>query len=257
MTWSKEDDRRLLTIAKNTRLTAVEISERLGRTPEIVRFHMKKLGLSPRDRLVRSGRAGAWNRKHAHLARRAMEYFLDHSFEETMARFGLSKKELRSLQTRAYQRPEFAHLRKDKRRHDVWSFDETMLLLKCAGLQPRQWIAKKLKRGTMQSVKEMVSRLRSNTRYINGLPKRLAEQLVGRDCTGFKVKAGPTAPGVDCRPIIVPWVIVYSEAKKSGQVPRHLLDALRVMSRFQKRVHGTRGINDTVASVQRVIRGRP
>jgi hypothetical protein len=254
MSWTTAQDAELLRLAKSGRLFASEIAELVGRTKEAVRYRLRKLGLDLAKRAKASGRMGQWNAVHAHVRQRAMRYFLTHSFEDTMKKFKLTKSQLKSLMTASYRDEKCAHLRKDKRRHDVWSFDETMFLLRHAGLQERRWIAARLKRGTMQSVKEMTSRLGSKTRYINGLPKRLAEELIGHQVEGFKTKAGPTGPGVDCRPIIVPWVTLYSEARKAVPCPpEHIADVLRAMAQFQRRIHGTRGIADTVESIIKAI----
>lgn len=242
--WTKAETTELHRLLRERRLNYRQISEVMGKSKNAIAIRALRSGLGRRIN------------KHKHRRLAAMEYFLTHSFEQTRKRFRLTASEFKSLQTVSYRDPALSHLRKDSRRHDVWSFDETMFLLRHAGLQERKWIASKLKRGTMHSVKEMTSRLGSNTRYINGLPRRLAEELVGHEVEGLKTKAGPTAPGVDCRPIIVPWVVLYSEARRSSTISAHFLDALRAMSRFQKRIHGTRGINDTVASIKRGIAKR-
>lgn len=255
MSWTKREEKELVRLCKGD-LFATEIAEKLRKKPQIVRYKMRVLGISPADRARDSGRMAKWNKKHAHLRERAMKFFMTHTFEQTRDKFGLSSIEIKSLMTAGYMDPKFSHLRKDTRRNDVWSFEETMFLLKHCGLQPRDWIAGKIKRGTMQSSKEMLSRLKIKSRYVNGLPKRLAEELIGRNIdSGIKVKAGPTAPGVDCRPIIVPWVILYSEAKKSS-LELHFVEAIGALARFQKKIHGTRGILDTVESVQAVVNKR-
>lgn len=250
MSWTKQEIKELERLASNKDLFATEIAKKLGRSPGSVRWKLRKIGISPQQRAPRMGK---WNAKHAHLREKVMTYFLTHSFDETCKRFDLTRSELKSLQTAAYRDPELSHLRKDKRRKDAWSFDETLFLLQASGLQPRAWIAKQLKRGSMHAVKEMVSRLNTNTRYLNGLPKRLAEEITGHEIEGFKVKAGPTGPKVDCRPIIVPWVILYSEARRSSRVPAHICDAIGAMAKFQKRIHGTRGIKDTLESIEKII----
>jgi len=254
MSWTKDEVTKLKSLLANKKLIATEIAERLGKSPGAVRYKMKRLGISPRERAVATGRLGKWNAKHAHIREKAVTYFLTHTFDETREKFGLTRSELKSLQTAAYRDPALAHLRKDRRRKDVWSFEETMFLLRASGLQQRSWIARKLKRGGVHAVKEMVSRLNANTRYINGLPRKLAEELIGHEVEGFKVKAGPSGKGVDGRPIIVPWVVIYSEARRSARIPPHIRDAIGAMAKFQKRIHGTRGIKDTVESVQKIIR---
>lgn len=192
--------------------------------------------------------------KHKHLRMPAMKYFVTHTFEETMERFGLTRSELRSIQTVSYRDPKYDHLRKDTRRNDSWSLDETLFLLRHAGLKPREWIAKKLNRGTMHSVKEMTSRLDIKSRYVNGLPQRLAEILLGYPVEGMKTKAGPTGGmrnGDFCYRI-VPWVCLYPWARQSN-VPDHLVLALGALSRFQKWIHGTRSMDATLEKIERIL----
>lgn len=256
MSWTTTDIARLRALARGD-LFATEIAEQLGKSAGAVRYKLRRLGLDPAARAKRSGRLGQWNAKHAHLRRPVLEFYLTHSAGETQKKFGLTAREFKSLLTVSYRDPKMTDLRKDTRRHDPWSFDEIVFLLRHAGLRERRWIAAKLNRGGVDAVKEMVARLGANTRYINGLPKRLAEELVGHEVHGFKVNAGPDGrhAGIDCRPIIVPWVRLYYEAKRSQTTPAHLVDALRAMARFQQRIHSTRGILDTVASVERAIGG--
>lgn len=256
MTWTKSEERELRRLLRDKSLLVSEIAEILGKKEQTVRYKVRTWGIDIRARAIATGKLGRWNSKHAHLRQKAMLYFLTHTFEETCKKFGLSRSEFRSIQTVSYRDPALAHLRKDPRRKDIWTFDETMFLLRSSGLQPRTWIAAKLKRGGVHAVKEMVSRLNSNTRYINGIPKPWAAELLGHKVEGYKVKAGPTAQGVDCRPIIVPWVVLYSEARRSTRIPAHLRDAIGAMAKFQKRVHGTRGIKDTISSIQGILRRR-
>lgn len=253
MTWTKSEIAELKRLLRNKKLFASEIAERLNKPAASIRWKMKDIGVSARERCKESGRFGKWNEKYAHIRKRAMTYFLKHSFQETAEKFGLTNRELKSLMSNGYKDPEMSHLRKDTRRRDVWSFDETMTLLRASGLQQRIWISKKLNRGGVHAVKEMVSRLNTKTRYINGLPKRLAEELIGHDVEGYKVKAGPTALGVDCRPIIVPWVVIDKEIKRSKEIPEHIRAAVKAMASFQKRIHGTRGVKDTVENIKYII----
>jgi hypothetical protein len=254
--WTPDDERRLRKLLRNKRLFVSEIAGELGRKPHDVRYKLRTMGIDVRARAKATGRMGQWNVKHAHLRMKVMTYFLTHSIAETMKKFGLSLTELKSLQTTAYQDEKYDHLRKEYRRHDTWSHRDVLFFLRHAGLQPRLWIALKLRRGgTMHSVKDKVRRFSMNTRYMNGLPQRLARELLGHDdIEGIKVKAGPTGEGVDCRPLLVPWVSLYSKARRTEGFPPHLLGSLRAMSRFQKKVHGTRGILDTIDSIHRILR---
>lgn len=255
--WTDKDQRQLERLVKNENLLGSEIAERIGKKPGAVRYHMQKMGIDVKARAEKSGKLGQQNVKHKHLQRKVLVYFKTHSFNQTAKQFGLTHVELKSCLTKAYKNPDYTHLRKDFRRHDPWSFEEIMFLLKASGLQPRAWIAKKLKRGTMHAVKEVVKRLNANTRYMNGLPRQLAEELIGYEIKGFKVKAGPSSGrNLDFRPVIVPWVTLYSEARRSSRVPAHICDAIGAMAKFQKRIHGTRGIKDTLECIEKIIAKR-
>lgn len=185
------------------------------------------------------------NVRHAHLRKRAMSYFLHHTFDETCQAFGLEKNQLRSLLNIGYTDPKLAHLRKDSRRKDSWTFKETLYLLRASGLQSREWIAKKLKRGTFHSVKENASRLNFTTKYINGLPLKWAQELLQNKDIDYIEKKAPDK-------CFVPWVSLYYYARKDGLVPEHILGLLAVMAKFQKRVHGTTTMHETIERIKNI-----
>lgn len=249
--WKPAEVLELRRLVATRKWTYSEIADQLGRAQESVKQKAGELGLKNPVYLRRKT-------KHRHLRVSAMEYFLTHSAVETQKRFRLTTSEFKSLMTSGYRDPALAHLRKDTRNHEPWTFQQTMSLLAASGLQQRAWIANRLGRGGMHSVKEMTSRLNMGTRYVNGLPKRLADELVGHSVIGFKTNAGPDGrwAGVDCRPVLVPWVVIYSEARKSRKVPPHIVAALRAMARFQRRIHGTRSLAATVASIRHIIEGK-
>ena len=254
--WSASEKRELKRLLK-TNLLCTEIAEKLGKKPQTVRHQARQLGISPAKRAKKSGKMGAWNSKHSHLREKVMTYFLTHTWDETKKKFKLTQSEAKSLFTVGYRDPRLMHLRKDTRRNDVWSLDETLFLLQHAGIQPRIWIARKLKRGERHTVKEQVKRLNCGSRYINGVPTKWAELLLRKTVdTGMKVKAGPRGPhgNVDCRPILITWVDLYSKAKRCSHIPDHIVAAIGVMATFQKKIHGTKGIKDTVESVKICLR---
>jgi hypothetical protein len=251
------DKNGLKQLLKDKSLLAIEIAKLMNEKPQNVRFHMKKMGYSAAKRFKASDKAGRQNIKHKHLRPKVMKYFLTHSMEETGKHFGLTRSELKSIFTVAYKQLEFKHLRKDKRTKKPWTFKNSMFTLRYGGLQNRIWIAKKMGRGKSHHViKERIKALNTKTRYVNGLPLRYARELVGEKAYGFKVKAGPTGPGVDCRPIIVPWVLLYKLARKNKNVPEHFLLALKAMARFQKMIHGTKSFDQTIESIQTCIGGK-
>jgi hypothetical protein len=164
-------------------------------------------------------------------------------------RFGLTRSEVKSIFTVSYKMPEFAHLRKDTRRRDSWHLDETLFLIRHAGIQPRSWISKKLKRGGIHSVKEQLYRLNGNSKYMNGIPRGWLLRIMNAgDCpAGIKTKAGPTGcPKRNCdfRFRIVPWTVCEKLIK---QHPRRfspeLKHGIRAMAKFQRWIHGVSNVS--------------
>lgn len=245
--WTQTEDRELARLRRAAAPDAA-IAAALGRSTAAVMGRRQELGLC--------GSVGESNAKHKHLRKAAMTYFVTHSWKETAKHFGLTTNEFKSLMTSGYRDPALLHLRKDTRRHDAWTFAETMTLLRASGLQPRSWIAKRLSRGTKEAVKEQLARLGTGTRHINGIPLSWVHELVGLDIEiGFKVKAGPKGRGCDGRPILVPWVVLDWLMKRLPflEVPGHLVEAFGAMAHFQKLVHGTRGVDDTMAAIQYIL----
>jgi hypothetical protein len=254
MSWDSADIALLKRLLRNRKLSAVDIAAKMGRTPECLRYKMNQLGYSPAARIKAAGTMGKWNSKHAHLHKKVLVYFLTHSLEETRKRFSLTASELKSLFTVAYRVPEFKHLRKDRRRHDPWTTDDYLFMLRAAGVQPRSWIARKLKRGSYHAVKDRIKSVGSTTRYINGLPLKLAEELLGKPINdNFKVNAGPHSDHGDFRCRLVPWVVLNSKAKRS-KLPEHLKRGLSVMAKFQMNIHGTKTIKATVQNICNILR---
>lgn len=175
-----------------------------------------------------------------------MTYFLRHSKEETAAKFGLSEKEFKSLMTRGYQRPEYKHLRKEKRRHDPWTARELKFLLAHAGLMPRAWVAKKLKRGGHLGIKDRLDLLGISSMNLNGLTISKYRVLFGEDPNLYiQTKAGPqrfnplrssvTTPSYYK---IVPWYFMENEIKARILEPHELFEkVIRSMAMFQHWIH--------------------
>jgi len=246
--WTAAEEREL-TRRMRARESYDTIAAAIGRTAVAVQVRAIRLRLTPP--------VGTSNAKHKHLRESAMAYYLTHSFGETAERFGLTLSELKSLMTSGYRDPTLRHLRKETRRHDAWSFDETMLLLRAAGVQPRTWIARRLDRGTKEAVKEQMARLGVRTRYVNGIPLTWLRELVGCSVeAGFKVKAGSGGGGRHGRGAththLVPWVQAWPIAALYD-APEHLVEAFRAMARFQMKIHGTRTISETVVALRRIL----
>lgn len=205
-----------------------------------------------------------WNAKHAHIREAAMTYFLNHTWEETRDRFGLTQSELKSLFTAGYQMPELRHLRKDTRRHDEWSLGETLFLLQHAGLRDRVWISKRLNRGGVHAIKEHVRRLNGQggkrgiwTKHLHGLTQTQVHAF-GLPLTGIRTQAGPGF-GQEYSYRLVPWVTLCEYLKshpgRARKVPFELRSTARAMARFQMWIYG---VNSSIAArrkIQKAIRG--
>lgn len=66
----------------------------------------------------------------------------------------------------------------------------------------------------------------------------------------------PRSKETDFRYVIVPWVFLAEEIRYSKYIPEHIKDAIRVMAKFQKWIHGTEGYTDTMRSIRRCIEGK-
>lgn len=227
--------------------TYYKIAEIMGRSRNSVVGEAGRLGLK-NPFYMRS------KTKHKHLREPVLKYFLNHSTEECQERFNLTASEFKSLCTVAYKDPNLKHLRKDKRRNDVWSSKELVFFLQHAGLQPRAWIAKKLKRGTKESIKECQFRLKTgSTKYINGIPLKWAKELFNQDFEAVKTNAGPVGCS-DFRFVIVPWCVLSTRLQNDPSISQEMKSMLRAMHMFQGWIHGTRRSNEIVESIKKIVR---
>lgn len=251
MSWTEADINYLKFLHSKDRYFFKEIADLMGVKGNNVRHHARKMGLKLGTKV--KARVGKWNSKHVHLREQAMKYFLTHTWDQTRERFGLSQSELKSLFTSCYRDPKLKHLRKDRRRHDAWTKQEMIFLLKHAGIQPRVWISKKLKRGSVHAVKESLSRLNSGSKHINGIPKQWAEKLLGEPVEGIKTKAGPNGgkSAADFRFIIVPWVRLEA-LMKGKRIKMEWKEAISAMAKFQRFIHGAKSDRTIVNSIKAI-----
>lgn len=242
--WTEAEKRKISEMVRSGTNTYGEIAKVLSCSTVSAISVGRKMGLKNRAYLNRIT-------KHKHLREPAMKFFQTHTFEETRERFGLTKSEFKSLQTVSYRDPKLLKYRKDSRRKDVWSQKEVQTFAKYSGLQPRAWIAKKLKRGTMHSVKELASRLGTDTRYLNGLPERLA-RIIDPNASGIKTKAGAPGSSGECCHRIVPWVVL-AQSKQMKAVHPEVRAGIKAMAHFQKWIHKTRSAEKTIKALKRAI----
>lgn len=253
MSWTQSELTQLKRlVAKNT-LLCTEIADRMGKPVVNVRYMVRKLGLNRPAR----HRIGEWNRKHAHLREKALRYFLTHTFEETRLYLGLTKSELKSLFTYAYRDQNLKHIRKDTRRRDAWTLDETLFLLRHAGIREREWIAKKLNRSCARNIKERMQKWNAATKHLNGMPLSWARLLWPQDPLERRIrtKAGPSGGDGIWRFQILPWAECL---RLSRRYPTALevKACIRGMLRFQKFIHQTDSSAWVTRRIKMAVRAR-
>lgn len=214
-------------------LTNVQIAEIMGRSRAGIQIKSHRVaGGNPNYRKIKT--------RHAHLREPVFKYFQKHTWEKTRQKFGLTQSELKTIFTVGYKSVKLSQFRKDTRTHDKWTTDELLFLLRHAGLQQRDWIAKKIKRGNSRVIKEKLMNLGVNTRYLNGMTLSRYRLVFGREPRRtVDGKAGPTRGCMPTRFKIVPWTDIERDFE-SGRVDQ--LDAIRtiteIMARFQRWIHG-------------------
>lgn len=256
--WTEKEIKQLKKLHAEGRYFFKEIAEKMGRDVIAVRHKARKLGLELQPQV--KARMGGWNSKHAHLRESVFKYFLTHSWAETKARFALTESELKSLFTVGYKDPKLAHLRKDARRKDSWTLPEIRFLIQNAGIRPRTWISKKLKRGGVYSVKESLNRLNIPSKHINGLPFKWAETLFQniKLPKGIKTKAGPTGGGRGNFMFrIIPWVQCEALVKKYPKsTTEEIKSIIRAMATFQRWIYGCDSTEYIVRRIKNQVKGR-
>lgn len=221
----------------NQGLTNPEIAEELKLTRSQVAIYSQRfLGGNPNYLKKKT--------KHKHLRKDVMTYFLDHSQDECIDKFGISKSEFKSIMTVGYRDQNLSHLRKDKRRRDAWSSEELRFLLKWSGVISRDEINSILKRGNSSIViKEKLQKLNLCSKNVNGLTFSQFKKLFKSEpiyylktCAG---NPGPSGCFSDSRWKLVPWchieeMLVSGFVKHSESIVLYIM----AMAKFQRWVHG-------------------
>lgn len=213
-------------------LTNVEISEIMDRP---------RTGIVIKANRVLGGNPNYQKRitKHSHLREPVMHYFVTHTWEQTRKQFKLTESELKSLFTVGYRDPKLKHLRKDTRRHDSWSVRELRFLLTHSGVMPREWIGRKLKRGTPVCIKEKLEQLGLSSRTVNGITLSQFIKAFG-ERPGFVLhtKAGPGRGGTSTYFQIVPWVWLDCELRSRRlRCAKPFRQVVSTMALFQEWIH--------------------
>jgi hypothetical protein len=232
--WDHQREEELIRLVKIGRYTYGEIAEQMGLTKHQIATKANYLGLKNPTYLKRVT-------KHKHIREPVMKYFLTHTWEETREHFNLSHRELKSIFTVSYRDPKLKHLRKETRPHSAWSDQDWIFMLRHSGVMPREWIAKRLKRGqTYNSVKDALAKFRGYGKYMNGMPVGWAVHFleVSELSHAIRMKAGPTGHHGEFRFRLIPWVTLERLIKGRRMSPE-VRTGIQAMARFQRFIHGT------------------
>lgn len=218
-----------------------EIAKLTGHTrAKVACFVQKFLGGNPNYIRKRT--------KHKHLREEVMTYFLSHSAEESAAHFKLTISEFRSLMTVGYQCPEFSHLRKETRRHDKFTSNELVTILKYSGILSRQMISEIIKRDGARVIKEKLAHLKIASRNINGMNLTLFQKTFRTEPPrSLKTLAGPEK-GNGSHFRIALWVDI-EEWMILGIIPSHplMLKYVESMAMFQRWIWGTDRVAENIS----------
>lgn len=239
-------------LIKNSNKSVETIATETGLTPNKVRYEMRKLGISPFERLTNlrsKGLIKSKNSVHSHLTKEVMIYFMTHSWQETMEYFGLSQRQLKSLFTFGYRRPEYKHLRKDDRCKREWDIDDIIFMIRHSGFKSRNWIAKELDRGSFHAVKDRLSLLNiSDAKMLNGIGMTVAKNYFNLTIEGYSGNAGPSI----MKFVIVPWVTL-DEIKDDLSCSDEIKTIIKIMAMFQRWIFGCDS-NHVLSKIEKIIK---
>ena len=218
---------------KTGQFTYHEIAAKMGLNKNQVATKASHLGLINQIYLKRIT-------KHKHLRKKALTYFLNHTFDETRVHLDLTQAEMKSLFTASYQDPKLAHLRKDTRRKDPWSLDEMLFLIRHAGIRERAWIGEKLNRSGQRNIKERMQKWNAGTKHLNGMPLSWARELWPLDDLARRIRtqAGPSGGQGIWRFQLIPWHDCLKLSKEYPTKPA-IKSGIRAMVKFQEFIHQT------------------
>ena len=185
----------------------------------------KKLSGNPNYRLQKQ--------KYKHLYEPVMKYFINHTWDETKKHFSLNDRNLKSIFSYAYKSKSLKKYRKDSRRKDAWTIDELKALVKTCGLIERKDIARILKRGNGQGVKDKINQLGLKSRNVNGLTLSQYRELFGKEPKNLiKTNAGSGLMRIK----LVPWVMLEHE-KDLKKMPKFINEMVQSMAMFQRWIY--------------------
>lgn len=224
-------------------LTNKQIAEVYGVSRDsIVAVVRKKLSGNPNYRLQ--------IQKYKHLYEPVMKYFLNHTWDETKKYFNLNDNNLKSIFSYAYKSPELKKYRKDTRRKDEWNLQELKTLLVSCGLIERKDIARMLKRGNGQGVKDKINQLSLKSRNVNGLTLTQYRELFGKEPKKLiKTKAGSGLMKIK----LVPWVILEQD-KNLNDMPDFIKTLISTMAIFQRWINEADNNKSVIKKINQIVK---
>lgn len=248
--FKKSMESELLSLLKSD-LTCVEIADVMGLKDGCVRYHANRLGYPASKRVLKRDH---FNRvvKYSDQVKIFKFFQSGNSVDETLKKFNISKSRFKSICTVLYKKEDLKVFRKDNRKKDVWNIDEKIELLRFCGLKDRNWVANRLGRGTHESVKEELSRIGIGSRYVNGLTKSQCNLIFDFEMVPSKYVIKTDAGPRDFKFILIPWVVIEDIILKNRlKIKYEVVKCIKIMSIFQKWIHGTRGVDETVRKIKK------
>ena len=197
----------------------------------------KKLSGNPNYRLQTS--------KYKHLYEPVMKYFVKHTWDETKKHFTLSDRNLKSIMSYGYKIKSLKKFRKDSRRKDAWTINELKTLVKTCGLIERKDIARILKRGNGQGIKDKINQIGLKSRNVNGLTLTQYRELFGKEPNKLiKTNAGSGLMRIK----LVPWVMLEQE-EDLKKMPRFIKEMVESMAMFQRWIYETENNNECLEKI--------
>lgn len=162
-----------------------------------------------------------------------LDYFKTHTARECAKKFHLTYNQIIGILETSRRRGLIDGKFKDSRRHDLWSFDEKLVLVRLLGLVSREEIAVTLNRAGQRNIKEFIKNtFNSASKYMHGMPSKWAEELwPGIEINSIKTRAGPTGGRGIFHFKIIPWSDALKIVNKHG--PKDLLPIFRAMNKFE------------------------
>lgn len=174
----------------------------------------------------------------------ARHYYRAKSRQESCDFFGLTAGQFHNVMTIAYR--DGLSKRKDPRRKDPWTLEETLFLLRHLGIRPRDWIANELRRGGLHSVKEQLLRLGCASRHFNGPPTRWLGAFWPHEMATVKTTAGPG----NWKFRMAPWVSLTRGHSNDPQIDQ----CVRIMAKFQKWIFQEKTNKGVIEQINGILR---